>query len=148
MKYAEVYDRPKASKEVSPDKETCLISISTPGGNYDDLPINTQGWHDVLEIEFDDVERDTQYYKTLTYNHAQEILKFLYKNREKDFIIHCDAGISRSVAVALFLKDYFGHETLFFGGAKNYDHHNQTVYGRMKALHVRARQSLDNELRF
>lgn len=34
---------------------------------------------------------------------------FVEQHKEKDFIVHCDAGISRSSAVAFFIKDFVGH---------------------------------------
>ena len=38
-----------------------------------------------------------------------EILDYLRKNKGKDIIVHCEYGQSRSVAVAMFLRDYYGY---------------------------------------
>jgi predicted protein tyrosine phosphatase len=43
--------------------------------------------------------------------HAKKIISFLDKINEEDdgdLIIHCDLGISRSAAVAMFSLEYFG----------------------------------------
>lgn len=40
---------------------------------------------------------------------AIEILDYINNNKEKDFIIHCEYGRSRSVAIAIFLRDNLGY---------------------------------------
>lgn len=41
-----------------------------------------------------------------------EILEYLKKNEGKDIIVHCEYGQSRSVAVAMFLRDYYGYSII------------------------------------
>lgn len=38
---------------------------------------------------------------------AKKLISFIKKNKEKDFLIHCEFGKSRSVAVGLFIEKYF-----------------------------------------
>lgn len=40
-------------------------------------------------------------------NQAKAVVEFIKKNKDNDFIIHCEYGKSRSVAVALFIKNHF-----------------------------------------
>lgn len=46
--------------------------------------------------------------------HAEQILEFV--EGKQHLIIHCDAGMSRSVAVGAFLRDYFGAQVVFLEG--------------------------------
>lgn len=41
---------------------------------------------------------------------ALKIIEYIKKNKEKDFIIHCEYGRSRSVAIALFLREFLGYK--------------------------------------
>lgn len=51
----------------------------------------------------------TQPIHELNKKQAREILSYIYQNRNKDFVIHCEYGRSRSVAVGLFIEDIFGY---------------------------------------
>ena len=95
------------------DKENLvLISIGEPGEFYK-LSILTkeevQGFRDVLQIEFWDVEEDFGNYKIITDEQAKTIQNFILVNLQKDpdtrFIVNCKAGKSRSAAIALAI-DY------------------------------------------
>ena len=77
-----------------PTPNTVMISIT--GGH--DANVHFKG-DDILRLRFDDVEKDIQSYKTITYIQARELANYLTENRGKNFIVHCAAGISRSGAV-------------------------------------------------
>lgn len=48
---------------------------------------------------------------------AKQVLEFLRVNMELDeLVIHCDLGISRSAALALFIRDCFGLPVFRKGG--------------------------------
>lgn len=69
--------------------------------------------HDnVLNLEFDDVEREFEFKDGKAYPISDEQVKksvsFIMNNLGKDFIIHCYAGISRSVAFGSFIKQVNG----------------------------------------
>ena len=96
-------------------KRDAIISIYS---NCDKSPIR---WNkNVLRLQFDDIT-DREYnklpecYILFTKAQAHQILDFaekLFEHKDdKDapyqLVVHCDAGISRSGAVGLFLNNYF-----------------------------------------
>ena len=95
------------------DKENLvLISIGEPGESYAHSILTkeeVQGFKDVLQIEFWDVEEDFGNYKIITDEEAKIIQNFILVNLQKDpntrFIVNCKAGKSRSAAVGLAI-DY------------------------------------------
>lgn len=65
----------------------------------------------LLRLEFDDVEDDLgPAYRLFDHRDALKILRFVDLNKDEDIIVHCEAGISRSAAVAKFLKDHWGYK--------------------------------------
>ena len=99
------------------DPRTALISITDPG----DPARLPEGWAGVLRLEFDDIVppfpiliRDgNQHRDLIPFNESMgtQVLEFVGAvppdvNR---VIVHCNAGISRSAAVARFLADYYGY---------------------------------------
>ena len=65
----------------------------------------------VLNIDFWDVNGyDVEGIKGCTDEEAKIIYNFLIDNIGKTFYIHCHAGVSRSQAVAEFLRDCYGYE--------------------------------------
>ena len=69
--------------------------------------------NDLLQLEFTDIrtERSEEYLKEhsteireISKSQILEIEKFIIKNKDTKFIISCDAGISRSAAVGVFLE--------------------------------------------
>lgn len=40
---------------------------------------------------------------------AKQTIQYIKNNKDKDFIIHCEYGKSRSVAIALFIQQYYLH---------------------------------------
>lgn len=105
----DVYSKYHAA-EIEPTEGTVVISIGSPGEEYTLKP----GWDDVLRIEFDDVvkippSRDMLGRDIIAFcdKHADTIHAFIEEHREKDFLIHCSAGVSRSVAVGSFMREIF-----------------------------------------
>lgn len=100
------------------DKENLvLISIGEPGEKYKYSILSAdevQGFKDVLQIEFWDIEEDFGDYKIITDGQAKEIQDFIVKNLKADedtrFIVHCKAGKSRSAAVGRAIEciKFFG----------------------------------------
>ena len=104
----DVYNRAQAVG-LEPVEGTVMISISGP----DDPADLKEGWEDVLRLEFHDVvkiPRGIPDIKPFHRSHVDAIHEFVEKHVEagKDFAIHCDAGVSRSVAVGVFLEDVHG----------------------------------------
>jgi predicted protein tyrosine phosphatase len=104
----DVYNRGQAV-DLEPTEGTVMISISAPG-NPADLK---EGWEDVLRLEFDDVvkvPKNMPEIRPFCQTHVDAIHEFVDKHvaASKDFAVHCDAGVSRSVAVGVFLNEIHG----------------------------------------
>ncbi|RLB62473.1 MAG: hypothetical protein DRH08_12410 [Deltaproteobacteria bacterium] len=103
----DVFNRGHA-ESAPPAPNTAVISISNPG-----LPATLKdGWEAVLRLEFHDVVRipvGMPECEPFHDGHVVEIHDFVEENLDKDFLVHCDAGMSRSVAVGVFLQDVHGY---------------------------------------
>jgi predicted protein tyrosine phosphatase len=105
----DVYSRGQAV-DLEPTEGTVMISISSPG----DQASLKEGWEDILRLEFHDVVRIPKGIgnNILAFNssHVDAVHKFVdkYAAAGKDFAVHCDAGVSRSVAVGVFLEEVHG----------------------------------------
>lgn len=102
-----------------------IISISDPHMRYDEAPFCSQEnrvaailplcfcdadgpGKDVygLDVEEEDLMRDED---------ALQVARFVSANRDKQIIVHCDAGISRSAGVGAAIAKYFtGDARRFF----------------------------------
>lgn len=107
-----------------PEKPTLMISIQD--GEKQELPFKQRTNHitrsryvDCLFLYFDDINPDTipgRPHMPFAFgdNDAQKIINFLKRHYEvddfEDIIIHCQAGVSRSHAVALFAAKYFAKD--------------------------------------
>ena len=86
----------------SHDFKTAIISITDTDKAdviFEKNEIN--GIRAVLRLKFDDVERDYKNEHCITKEDAENIVKFVNKNKNKvdKFIVHCEAGVSRSAGV-------------------------------------------------
>lgn len=91
-----------------------LISISAPN-DKPKLPINKNRIA-ILSLEFHDLDKPYKDYKLFSEEDAYKIFEFLKQNKEiRDIVVHCDAGISRSPAVAAALAKIFnGDDSEYF----------------------------------
>lgn len=102
--------------------------------NINDFHLFSDKHENVLNIEFDDITSDkleTIYGIAygITDEQAQQIVDFAKNNADKEHIyIHCMAGKSRSVAVGIALKEYFGCDFGSFYGSNNL---NKFVYNKL-----------------
>lgn len=139
----------RAASKYWPECPTLLISIQD--GDKQELPYKQRTNHitrkryvDCLFLYFDDVEPDAiPGQPTMPFAFSDEdakaIINFLrrhYQARDfEDIIVHCQAGVSRSHAVALFIAKYFtkddaeyhrllGQENKVYGG-------NHYVYNKL-----------------
>jgi predicted protein tyrosine phosphatase len=104
----DVYSRTNACG-LDPTPNTVVISICCPG----DPCTLKEGWEDVLRLEFHDVVRIPQGLAdgdiiAFNIDHADQIHAFIEKHEGKDFMVHCAAGLSRSVAVGSFMREVHG----------------------------------------
>ena len=107
-----------------PTKPTILISIQD--GEKQELPFKQRTNHitrsryvDTLFLYFDDVDPEAIPGKPImpfafSDSDAQKIIAFLDRHYDKndfqELIIHCQAGVSRSHAVALFAAKYYAND--------------------------------------
>jgi predicted protein tyrosine phosphatase len=109
-----VWNREQACRLKGADGSV-LISISCPGDPAPLMP----GWapERVLRLEFDDVSHEHEgmvvsgsmgerAIRRFRSGHAKAILEFATKHRERTIHVHCDAGVSRSVAVGVALSEW------------------------------------------
>lgn len=101
----DVYSKYHAA-EIEPTRGTVVISIGSPDESYTLKP----GWEDTLRIEFDDVVRiptGMTGHNIIGFcmEHANTLHEFIERHLDKDFLIHCSAGVSRSVAVGSFMRE-------------------------------------------
>jgi len=120
----DVHNR-KQMAVLNPRENTWVISIHTPG---DDPATLREGWERVDRFCFSDIAGDnseimlwvrdleakgrkvTLFDREMA-NAIREIIA-LARFKQKDIIVHCDAGVSRSQAVARFAREVFGADVV------------------------------------
>jgi predicted protein tyrosine phosphatase len=104
-------------------KDLALICIHDTSGDFYHNPYFVGSHNNVLNLFFDDVEKDSEFSPTnmskntraFTSVDAKKIIKFLNDNKKMTtLIVHCAGGISRSGAVGRFALDYFKGDKDFF----------------------------------
>lgn len=92
---------------------TVLISINDEYQDLYSLKLDRKDKR-ILTVVFTDItaqiEHLGKWYHPINAETSQQILNFIEVNKEKDQIIHCAAGISRSAAVCLFLHLFYNYE--------------------------------------
>jgi protein-tyrosine phosphatase len=125
-----VWDRNTAIKEVKNlTTPAAVISISTVG---DDFPIfNEPEGIKILYLAFDDVEDCDKYHTPISTLQALDIRNFVEDNKDtKTLVVHCDAGVSRSAAVAAAIGKYLYNDDMFIFGRPRFCP-NRTVYRKV-----------------
>lgn len=111
---------------LKPRDDACLISLYTPG---DATPVFVPLWKWFWQDSFHDVDVFSQsgrYYPMLG-GQAKELFEFIKQVKDRKITtvnVHCDAGISRSAAVAKFTMEFYGDNSF----PVSYSHYNSTVY--------------------
>jgi len=103
-----VYPRKTIENAISTNRDFNnypIISISCVGEKVKEMEK-----YNSLQLEFGDDS------STFNNEHARQIIDFVEKNKNHPvFYVHCDAGISRSGAVGLWITRYLGlDETEFY----------------------------------
>lgn len=115
----QVYNR-KHMKEIEQNVDICLISIwgkiALATQNYSENDVPMDNWRDVLKLEFDDAVEPVLGMELTLFDEemAEKTVAFIEKYKGLNFVVHCDAGISRSVAVATFMKDVYEYDRELF----------------------------------
>lgn len=108
MPTVDVYNRNDACG-LDPIEGTVIISISNPD---QPAPLK-EGWEDVLRLEFSDIVRlppvEMPDLVVFHQGHVDLVHSFVEKHVRagKDFVVHCDAGVSRSVAVGMYIHEVY-----------------------------------------
>lgn len=94
------------------DSHSVMISINNTNDPLHDLRLDREDPR-ILTIVFDDVVNVLTHkglnYRPISDAEARQMYDFIRLNANKNFIVHCTAGVSRSAAVCLFLNTVFGH---------------------------------------
>ena len=112
-----------------------VVSIN----NSHDSPVNLYGtWEAVLRLSFDDIieERHEEYgrgYVLFSEEVAHTVVSFVRAHQNFDFVVHCAAGISRSVAVGMFISQLYEAE-LKTHATPDTSHHNSHVLRTLRKV--------------
>lgn len=82
-----------------------------------------------ITTNFQDVDHDDG--TGISNIQAKELLTFIKAYSDKDFIVHCFAGVSRSAAVAKFINDYYDAGNI---ALEIYKIYNKLVYNKLNGL--------------
>lgn len=97
------------------DSKTALISITDPGSKLTEHPFHTFDYK--LSLSFYDVEQNMfdksrkVWYNTITDDDVEQIYNFVKSIEDYQdivLVVQCEAGISRSAAIAAAVSKYFG----------------------------------------
>lgn len=127
----------EAAEKLSAVPNVVFISISTPGQGYRNQ-ISEDGWLEFLSIKFHDFvepEHAAMLPDGIMFSKdmAQQILTLLSKHTEASVVVHCDAGVSRSVAVGAFMRDFLGY-SLYLNEVSSDRSRNIHVYNVLRRL--------------
>lgn len=87
-----------------------VISVTDPRAKRAFLPKNPLR-REVLRLEFDDVGPGPVFAIAMSEDHARQVAEFVTKHADVEmFVIHCEAGISRSAGIAAALGLYFDRD--------------------------------------
>ena len=98
-----IYNAPqnKAQAIVADHKINNIISIYSPNVTF---PIFTGVRNSqVLRLCFNDIIRPYDNLKIITQNDIERIINFVIEKGRRDILVHCYAGVSRSIAVTMLL---------------------------------------------
>lgn len=94
------------------DDDEVLISINNPFEDLHPVGVSREDPR-VLTVVFADVTYNFPYkekvYKVINEETATTLVKFIEKFKDKNFIVHCTAGVSRSAAVCMYIHTIYRH---------------------------------------
>lgn len=134
-----VMDLERAEQHSPAPGEVC-ISITSPNVTAE----LQDGWHAVLRMSFSDIDTLGVHamrtasasalagVRIFTDEMARQVVEFAREHADRDFVVHCEAGVSRSPAVALALYEIFNGKPPPASLEKAYSLHNRLV--RRKVL--------------
>ena len=121
------------NKKFSDYTSTAFISILDPDNEEELYPSSSN----FLQVRMWDIEKtlvlDEKNYLTVTSDNVLiKIIAFCQDHKDKDFIIHCSAGISRSGAIARFIHEKNNSDDFY--NENPYIQPNLYVLNRLKEL--------------
>ena len=95
---------------VENEKDSIFISITNRNGEIEHW--FKENHKNVINLDFDDTSSDTEELRTISDKQAESLMFFIDDNLSKstedvDVYIHCLAGMSRSRAVAEYIKRHY-----------------------------------------
>lgn len=136
MRTIDVYNR-EQFRMLTPEPDVHVISCQTPQttwgeGTLSEIPT---GWGHSLVLEFHDViQKSSPEMVVFDAKMADRVVDFIEKAGRR-FVIHCDAGQSRSVAIGLWLSQYhdYDEETpMCLHAAQHAGSYNSTVLRELR----------------
>lgn len=116
----------RAFEAKAPWSDWAVISIN----NSETSTQIQAGWWDVLRLEFDDIVEYEEPYRLFSEGQARQIIEFVmhcHAEETEGLIVQCNAGVSRSAAVAKWISEKYG-----LGFPFNYEKYNKYVYRLLK----------------
>jgi predicted protein tyrosine phosphatase len=96
------------------------------------------GWHSVLRLEFDDIDVGEEPHILFNESHAERVIDFVTAVQEshevEGILVHCQAGVSRSAAVAKWIAERYGMPF-----PAKYMLYNKHVYRVLRSVMMRRR---------
>ncbi|MDG2187835.1 MAG: dual specificity protein phosphatase family protein [Hyphomicrobiales bacterium] len=88
-------------KILKEEKTKKIISIYSPNNSFPLFPgIKNK---DILRLCFNDIDQARYNLKTISQKDIRSVLSFVQKNQDSDILIHCYAGVSRSIAISIII---------------------------------------------
>ena len=142
----DVYSR-KQAEELTPEDGQAIISISVPGKPAAIRRVNE--WVDILRLEFHDAQEGEPDLVLFTREMADQIHTFAAAAAltRTNVVVHCDAGISRSVAVGVYFRDVWGYELVLHATSTAFGANNLVLRTLMRhhwENHFNAMRGLDD----
>jgi predicted protein tyrosine phosphatase len=104
-------DKEQAERIVTLPDSTAFISIGNEHEPFWSLQVTGDN---VLTMVFSDVVVSAlnggKIYNPISSHQAVKMVDFIVKNSSKKFVVNCQAGVSRSAAVCLFIHEALGHD--------------------------------------
>ena len=101
----------------------------------------------VLNLEFDDVDENTEYegyiLMAITKEQAEKAVNFIENNIGKDIYVHCRVGQSRSKAFYCFVADFYPNYYKLYRNANDTPNHG--VYMRLARAYYKKHKIYEEE---
>jgi hypothetical protein len=91
----------------------CRDAYNVLNLNFDDVDPVAYGLSDnAISYTYEDVNNSNEYITVDFFNSkmAERVVDFIERNKEKNFVIHCSAGISRSQAFVKYIINVYSNE--------------------------------------